>query len=181
MSTDTTSTLDAVRAELEAEIPDDLTISRVAYEGPEIVIYTETPRKFAERDGLVRRLARTVKNRITVRPEPGAQAPPANAEPRIRELIPEDAGITNLQFYPSTGEVIIEAEKPGLVIGRRASTLREIQQEVGWTPEVLRTPPMEPSTVDRLPYAGRVQMRADCSSARVGLNGTVRFLRPLGR
>ncbi|WP_239642071.1 KH domain-containing protein [Natrinema versiforme] len=30
-----------------------------------------------------------------------------------------------------TGEVLIEAEKPGLVIGRRGSTIREITQEVG--------------------------------------------------
>jgi KH/beta-lactamase-domain protein len=95
-------------------------------------------------------LASTVQKRITVRPAAGTQASPAEAKPRILDLIPEDAGITNLQFYPATGEVLIEAEKPGLVIGRRASTLREITQEVGWTPEVLRTPPMESSTVDNV-------------------------------
>ena len=151
MSTnDTTDPLEAVRTQLENEIPDDLVVSRVAYEGPELVIYTETPRKFAERDGLIRRLASTLRKRITVRPAAGTQLDPAEAKPKILELIPEEAGITNLQFYPATGEVLIEAEKPGLVIGRRASTLREITQEVGWTPDVLRTPPMESSTVDNV-------------------------------
>lgn len=151
MSTnDTTDSLDAVRIDLEAEIPDELAISRIAYEGPELVIYTDTPRKFAERDGLIRQLASTVKRRITIRSVAGSQASPATAEPRIRELIPEEAGITNLQFYPATGEVMIEAEKPGLVVGRRASTLREITQAVGWTPDVLRTPPMTSSTVDNV-------------------------------
>jgi predicted metal-dependent RNase len=39
MSTDDSPTpLETTRAELEAEIPDDLTISRVTYEGPELVI-----------------------------------------------------------------------------------------------------------------------------------------------
>ena len=147
MSTDE---IDAVRAGLEAEIPDDLDLSRVTYEGPELVIYTETPRKFAERDGLIRKLAGKVRKRITVRPAAGSQADPADAEPRILDLVPEEAGITNLRFYPATGEVLIEAEKPGLVIGRRASTLREITREIGWTPEVLRTPPMESSTVDNV-------------------------------
>ncbi|RLM53813.1 beta-CASP ribonuclease aCPSF1 [Halobellus sp. Atlit-31R] len=151
MSTnDTTDPLEAVRTKLETEIPDDLVVSRVAYEGPELVVYTETPRKFAERDGLIRRLASRLRKRITVRPAAGTQLDPAKAKPKILELIPEDAGITNLQFYPATGEVLIEAEKPGLVIGRRASTLREITQEVGWTPDVLRTPPMESSTVDNV-------------------------------
>lgn len=148
MSTPTnTNHLQEVQAKLEAKIPDELPISKVTYEGPELVIYTETPRKFAERDGLIRQLASTVRKHITVRPAPGTQTAPGEAEPRIRNLIPEEAGITNLEFYPATGEVLIEAEKPGLVIGRRASTLREITQEVGWTPEVLRTPPMASATV----------------------------------
>jgi len=142
--------LDDVQATLAAEIPDELSISRVTYEGPDLVVYTETPREFAKRDGLIRTLASTVKKRITIRPAPGTQASPAEAKPKILDVIPEDAGITNLQFYPATGEVLIEAEKPGLVIGRRASTLREFTQEVGWTVEVLRTPPMESSTVDNV-------------------------------
>ncbi|MFC7010021.1 beta-CASP ribonuclease aCPSF1 [Halalkalicoccus salilacus] len=147
---DNSRSLEAMQSKLEAEIPDELTISHLTYEGPELIIYTETPRKFAERDGLVRRLASTIQNRVTVRPVPDTLPNPREAEPDIRELIPEEAGITNLEFYPTTGEVLIEAEKPGLVIGTHARTLREITQEVGWTPDVLRTPPIESSTVDNI-------------------------------
>ena len=151
MSTDDTLTpLETMRNQLEAEIPDELSISRVSYEGPELVVYTETPRKFAEQDGLLPRLASIVQKRITVRPAAGTRTSHRDAEARIRELIPEGAGITNLRFYPTTGEVVVEAEKPGLVVGQRGSTLREIQQDVGWTAEVLRTPPMESSTVDNV-------------------------------
>lgn len=139
--------LEEDRATLESEIPSDVILSEVTYEGPRLVLYTETPRIFAEHDGLLGQLARTVQKRITVRPTVDAQTKPADAEPKIRTLVPESAGVTNLQFYPATGEVLIEAEKPGLVIGRGAGTLRKIKQEVGWTPDVLRTPPIESSTV----------------------------------
>ena len=149
-STETTEPIDEVRAEIEAEVPDELGVSRVTFEGPRIVVYTDDPREFAERDGLVRKLASKLRNRITVRPAAGTQSSRAEAESTIGDLIPEEAGITNLEFYPTTGEVLIEAEKPGLVIGRRASTLREITQAVGWTPDVVRTPPMESSTVDNV-------------------------------
>jgi len=149
MSTNHTSLSD-LQAELEAELPDDLSISRVVYEGSELVIYTGTPREFAERGDVVAHLARTFKKRISVRPVPESRTDPVRAEARIRELIPEDAGIEGLEFYPNTGEVIIEAEKPGLVVGRRGSTFREISREVGWTPDVLRTPPMESSTVSNV-------------------------------
>jgi KH/beta-lactamase-domain protein len=37
-----------------------------------------------------------------------------------------------------------------MVIGRHGSTLREITQQVGWTPEVVRTPPIESSTVSNV-------------------------------
>lgn len=146
-SHDATNSLESVKAKLEAEIPNDLSISKLTYEGPELIIYTETPRKFAQQDGLIGQLAGTVRKRITVRPAPGTQTDPAEARTRIRDLIPDEAGITNLEFSPMTGEVLITAEKPGLVIGNRASTLHEITQAVGWTPEVLRTPPIESATV----------------------------------
>ena len=144
------TSLESITETIESEIPADISVSRVTYEGPELVIYTDTPRKFAERDRLIRELANTVRKRISVRPAPGTQTDPAEAEAIIRDLLPDEAGVTSLEFYPETGEVLIEAEKPGLVVGRRASTLREITREVGWTPEVFRTPPMESSTVSNV-------------------------------
>lgn len=151
MTTDTKlDPIEAIREELRTEIPNDLDVSKINFEGPEIVIYTETPRNFADQDGLIPELAGTVQKRITVRPAAGSQLDPTEAKPRILQLIPDRANVTNLQFYPSTGEVLIEAEKPGLVIGSQASRLRKMTQEVGWTPEVLRTPPMESSTVDNI-------------------------------
>ena len=134
--------LDDLKAEIDEEIPPDITVSDVKYEGPELVLYTPHPKQFAEDGDLVRSLASKLRKRITVRPDPEALSDPSTADSKIRSVIPDDAGVTDLDFHEDTGEVIIEAEKPGMVIGRHGSTLREITQEVGWTPEVMRTPPI---------------------------------------
>jgi KH/beta-lactamase-domain protein len=142
--------LDDLRDEITSELPSDITVSEVTYEGPELVVYTRDPRKFAKKGDLVRQLAGKLRKRITVRPDPDVLMSPDEAEPTIREVIPEEAGVTDLDFHPDTGEVVIEAAKPGMVIGRHGSTLREITEEVGWTPEVVRTPPIESSTVSNV-------------------------------
>ncbi len=142
--------LDETKAQIEAEIPDDISVTDVTYEGPELVVYTRHPKQFARNGDLIRDLASKLRKRITVRPHPDVLSLPREAEDDVREIVPEEAGVTDLDFHQDTGEVVIEAEKPGLVIGRHGSTLREITKQVGWTPEVVRTPPIESSTVSNV-------------------------------
>ncbi len=142
--------LDDIHAKIRDEVPPEISISSVTFEGPELVIYTRDPKAFASQDDLIRSLASDLRKRITVRPDPEVLMPPSEAETRINEVIPDDAGVTDLAFNEEIGEVLIEAEKPGLVIGRHGQTLREITQSVGWTPEVVRTPPIESATVSNV-------------------------------
>jgi hypothetical protein len=142
--------LDDLKAEIDTEVPADITVSDVTYEGPELVIYTPHPKRFAQNGDLVRNLASKLRKRITVRPDPEALSAPKKAENEIMSVVPEEAGVSDLDFHQDTGEVIIEAEKPGMVIGRHGSTLRDITKQVGWTPEVVRTPPIESSTVSNV-------------------------------
>jgi KH/beta-lactamase-domain protein len=139
--------LEEMRTEIESEIPSDITITEVRYEGPELVVYTRDPKRFARDGDLVRSLASRLRKRITVRPDPAVLSKPDDAREKTMDVIPEEAGVTDLDFHTDTGEVVIEAQKPGMVIGRHGETLRKITQEVGWTPEVVRTPPIESSTV----------------------------------
>ncbi|WP_439025689.1 beta-CASP ribonuclease aCPSF1 [Haloarchaeobius sp. DT45] len=142
--------LEELRAEITSEIPNDISVSAVKYEGPELVVYTRDPKKFAQQGDLIRKLASKLRKRITVRPDPDVLSPPESAREQVMEVIPEEAGVTDLDFHADTGEVVIEAQKPGMVIGRHGSTLREITQKVGWTPEVVRTPPIQSSTVSNV-------------------------------
>lgn len=129
------------------QLPEEITISDVEFEGPVLVIYTKEPKKFADKGDIVRKLAKDLRKRIVVRPDPSVLADPETAVNMITKIVPEDAGVTNHYFDADTGEVIIEAEKPGLVIGRHGSTLWEITKHIGWTPKVVRTPPIDSKIV----------------------------------
>ena len=139
--------LEEIEATIEQEVPPDVEITEVRYEGPELVVYTRNPKRFASDGDLVRQLASKLRKRITVRPDPAVLSKPDDARGQVLEVIPDEAGVSDLDFHVDTGEVVIEAQKPGMVIGRHGATLREITQETGWTPEVVRTPPIESSTV----------------------------------
>ncbi|SDZ86193.1 hypothetical protein SAMN04488065_0848 [Haloplanus vescus] len=142
--------LEDLKATIEDELPPGISVSDVKYEGPELVVYTRDPKDFASDGDLIRKLASKLRKRITVRPDPDVLMDVDAAREQLRDVIPDDAGVTDLDFHADTGEVVIEAEKPGMVIGRHGSTLREITQAIGWTPEVVRTPPIESSTVSNV-------------------------------
>ncbi|NIA11370.1 MAG: beta-CASP ribonuclease aCPSF1, partial [Nitrospiraceae bacterium] len=129
------------------KLPVGVTISDLEFEGPELVIYTKEPRKLADNGEIVRSIAKDVRKRIVIRPDKSVLNTQDDAIVAIKKIVPEDAGITNYYFDPDLGEVMIEAEKPGLVIGQHGTMLREITKHIGWTPKVVRTPPIESSTI----------------------------------
>lgn len=129
-------------------VPAGISVSQVEFEGPELVIYTEDPKKFADQADLIKILARDLRKRIVVRPT--ILEDPDRAAGKINEVVPGTAGITDLFFDADTGEVLIEAEKPGVVIGKNGATLREITKSTGWTPKVVRTPPIESTTIKQI-------------------------------
>ena len=139
--------LEDVRETIDEEVPRQITVSDVTYEGPELVIYTRDPEAFATDGDLVRRLASKLRKRITVRPDPDVLTPPNAAEEEIRDLLPDDAAVSDIQFLADTGEVVIRAETPGQVIGRRGETLREITKATGWTADVERAPAIDSPAV----------------------------------
>ncbi len=142
--------LEQLKRKIETNLPKGVSISEVEFEGPQLVIYTEEPRKFADDGNIVRNLAKILRTRIVVRPDPKVLIPPEESMDLIKKTVPDESVITNFHFDPDVGEVIIEAEKPGLVIGKHGETLREITKNVGWTPKVVRTPPIKSRTVNNI-------------------------------
>ena len=116
--------LQELKEQINKIVPSGITISDVEFEGPELVIYTDDPKLFADQADLIKVLARDLRKRIVVRPN--ILEDPERAAQEIRTVVPENAGISDLFFDPETGEVLIEAEKPGVVIGKNGVTLREI-------------------------------------------------------
>ncbi|PXF52893.1 MAG: beta-CASP ribonuclease aCPSF1 [Candidatus Methanophagaceae archaeon] len=128
-------------------LPADVHISGVEFEGPELVLYTEDTQRFVDDGALVRTLAKELKKRISVRPSSNILMEPEKASKVIHEIIPEEGGIKDIYFDMDKAEVIIEAEKPGLVIGTHGATLREVAKMIGWRPNVIRAPPIESSII----------------------------------
>jgi hypothetical protein len=137
----------SLKQEIRKRLPYDISVSHVEFEGPSLVVYTEKSKELAENADIIRWLAKDLRKRIVIRPDPKVLTNAEEASEIIKEIAPTDSGITAIHFDENTGEVIIEAEKPGLVIGRHGATLREITMRIGWTPKVVRTPPIQSSTV----------------------------------
>jgi len=132
-----------------SSIPAGVNVKNVEFEGPFLVIYVDNPQELAEVD-IVKKLAKDLRKRIIIRPDPRSLKPPEEAKEIIKNTVPEDAQLTSFFFDEENGEVIIEAEKPGVVIGKQGTTLREIMKKVGWSPKVIRTPPIKSKTVENI-------------------------------
>lgn len=162
--------LNELRVRVQEALPKGITISNMEFEGPELVLYTNEPRKFADNGDILRALAKDLRKRVVVRPDPSVLASEEDAIKKIMEIVPQEAGITNQYFDISVGEVIIEAEKLGLVIGKHGSMLREITKHIGWTPKVVRAPPIESSIIKNI----RQYLRSERDVRKV-------FLRQIGK
>jgi len=136
-----------LRNKVQKKLPRNINVTDIEFEGPELVIYTDNPRRLADDGDIIRSLAKDLRKRVVVRPDLKVLADPEDAMTKIEKVVPKEAGLTDYYFDGDTGEVVIEAEKPGLVIGRHGSTLREITKLIGWTPKVVRTPPVRSSTI----------------------------------
>jgi len=122
-------------------------ITKVDVEGPKIILYTDDLNFFIDNNNEVRKLATILKKRIIIRPNAGGMTEPEKAREIVREIIPEEANITGIEFDEDFREIYIEAEKLGLVIGKRGSTLDEITKRTGWIPKLLRKPPIVSETI----------------------------------
>lgn len=142
--------LEEIKKTIVQRLPPRVQVAKVEFEGPEVVIYTKNPEIITENGDLIRDLAKDIRKRIIIRSDRSVLMDPEKAINKIHEIVPEEANITNISFDEVTCEVIIEARKPGLVIGKYGVTSREIVKRIGWAPKILRTPPISSDTIQRI-------------------------------
>jgi len=123
-------------------IPKEAEVTRIEFEGSALAVYTRRPEILVEQGYLVAEIVNLIRKRIVVRSDPSVRLAERDAERIISEIVPKEAEITNVTFDPSLGEVVIEAKKPGLVIGRNGAMLQEIVKQTRWRPRILRSPPI---------------------------------------
>lgn len=135
--------------ELYTVIPSDK-ISAAAFEGANIVLYTTDIDFFLNDKGLVREGVSHIKKRIELRPDPSITKDKEFTERTIRELIPAEAKVDDIIFDEQRSIVIIELEKPGLVIGKNGTTLGDIRRQTHWVPYIRRTPAIRSKIVENV-------------------------------
>ncbi|MBI2144179.1 beta-CASP ribonuclease aCPSF1 [Candidatus Woesearchaeota archaeon] len=125
-------------------------VSEACFEGANIVLYTKDKEFFLNNEGIIKRVVDEIKKRIELRPDPSMVMEQEDAEKKIRQIIPEEAGVSNILFDPQRSIAVIEAEKLGLAIGKQGSLLQEIRKETFWVPVIRRTPAIRSKIVENI-------------------------------
>ena len=130
-----------------AELPPDAEITDSGAEGALIILFTKNRSFLLTAFEILPQIAKKYKKRIDVRADSSLLSSPEAAEEKLRSIVPEEAGITSVEFDPGASKVTIEAKKPGLVIGKKSNMVQNIKSGIGWTPFVLRTPPLKSDVI----------------------------------
>jgi len=146
----TSEILEEIKKTIVQRLPERVQVAKVEFEGPEVVIYTKDPEIITENGDLIRNLAKDLRKRIIIRSDKSVLLDPEKTIDKIHVIVPEEAKITNISFDEVTCEVVVEAKKPGLVIGKYGVTSREIVKNTGWAPKILRTPPISSEVIERV-------------------------------
>ncbi len=142
------SELKRIEGEIVQNLPSEITVKKIEFEGPEIAVYSENSDVEAiESSTILKDLAKTMRKRVVFRWNVDKRKDPAETEEYIRNLVNEEAEISSIEFDHTRGEVIIESGKPGLVIGKKGTNLKEIRTNTFWQPRTIRTPPLASRTI----------------------------------
>lgn len=126
--------LKSIKEQLNAKL------TEANFEGANIVLYTDNENFFKEGEGKIKEIVEQIKKRVELRADPKILPSTEDTEKKIRKIIPEEAEITDIFFDYHRSIVVIEAKKPGLVIGKQGSIFSDIRKETLWTPQVQRSP-----------------------------------------
>ena len=135
--------------DIQKELPKGV-VSSANFEGANIVLYTDSPNFFLEGEGQIKEIVNKIKKRIELRAETKLLESQESTEKQIRSIVTEEAEITQVLFDAPRSIVVIESKKPGMVIGRDGSVLREIKQKTFWTPIVQRSPSIDSKIIENI-------------------------------
>ncbi|MBN2101932.1 MAG: beta-CASP ribonuclease aCPSF1 [Candidatus Aenigmarchaeota archaeon] len=133
--------------ELKNNLPANAKISEVMFEASEIVLYTKNKSFFIDNEEYIRKIVSNLKKRVEVRPDISITGDISKVEKIIKEIVPEEAGIKAIYFEPEMGKVVIESQKPGLVIGKGGETYKKLKERTLWLPKIERAPAIDSKVV----------------------------------
>lgn len=139
-------------ADILKSILDELphVITDAVFEAANIVLYTNNKEFFKNGESQIKSVVERIKKRIELRADQGILAEESETEKTIRAIVPEEAEITNIIFDTQRSTVIVEAKKPGLVIGKQGSLLVDIRNATMWIPVVQRSPAIHSKITEKI-------------------------------
>ncbi|MEC8979585.1 MAG: beta-CASP ribonuclease aCPSF1 [Candidatus Thermoplasmatota archaeon] len=143
-------TLSEIKKKAKEVIPDGIPYT-VELEAGTIALITPTPDVFSEKgNALTVKLAKAIRRRIVVRPDSSILAKEEDVMATVKELLPEEAGLTNIWIDPALSEVTIECHDPSTAIGPKGSNLVELRDRLGWLFRAERSPAIESKTLNNI-------------------------------
>ncbi|MFH0962357.1 MAG: beta-CASP ribonuclease aCPSF1 [archaeon] len=142
-------TKDELFAKIKQSLPKDAKLTDQRFEGANVVLFSANPKFVTGSTDLVKKIAKEVKKRIDVRADSSLVMKLEPAEEKIRELFSE-AEISSIEFDSGGSKVLIEAERPAVIVGKAGEGLAKIKEETFWTPEIFRTPPLKSDIVSTI-------------------------------
>ena len=135
--------------DVKLKLPSDAEITKIMYEGPDIVVYTKNNEFLLEGSKKIKDLVKELRKRINIRPDESTVLDPESSKKVILENVPEEAGVKEILFEPDFGKVLIFAKKPGLVIGKDGEILNNIRSKIKWAVEIHRVPTIDSHIVNK--------------------------------
>jgi KH/beta-lactamase-domain protein len=134
------NTHEKAREAILANMPRDAEVTRIEFEGPALAIYVKNVDIILDQSYIVTDIVNAIHKRVVIRSDPSIRMEESKAEKIIKDVVPKEAEVTIIIFDNNLGEVIIEAKKPGLAIGKEGSILQDILKKTKWRPKVVRGP-----------------------------------------
>jgi uncharacterized protein len=139
-----------ILAEIMNKLSKEAEISLCNFEGANIIVYTKSKEFFLDNKGKIRELVGEFKKRIELRPDPSMSMDMENARKIIEKTIPKEAILGDILFDPQRSIAILEAEKPGVAIGKSGELLKIIKEKTLWVPVVRRTPSIKSKLIENI-------------------------------
>ncbi len=122
--------------------------TRIDFEGPRLVIYTDKPEIFYDRNKVAKELVNLIKKRVIIRPDESVRRPVDEVNETLKDFL---KGIEYDVYYDENfGEVIIESMDSRIYKLLDQSSISLLEQKTGWIINVCKTPLLPSKTVEKM-------------------------------
>lgn len=125
-------------------------ITEASFEGANIVLYTDNELFFKNGESKIKEIVDQVKKRIELRADKKILTDEKETAKLVKEIIPAEAEVSDILFDFHRSILVIEAKKPGMVIGKQGCILDEIKDKTHWTPQIRRAAAIKSKITDSI-------------------------------